>query len=113
MHIHRGKKYKVGPLITQNHSANKLIKCVFGFVLFGSSFSLFAYVQVFKTFHFQFTTKPSAKTVLLYMQLFFGQSSATNLVVTQYLFIGYEFWQIHHWITFSPCLKNFKKIKDH
>ena len=44
-----------------------------------------------KPFHFQFTTKPSAKTVLLYMQLFFGQSSATNLVVTQYLFIGYEF----------------------
>lgn len=48
MHIRRGKKYKLGPLITQNHSANKLIKCAFGFVLFGSSFSLFAYVPIFK-----------------------------------------------------------------
>ena len=45
-----------------------------------------------------------------------GQSLATKLIValgyklTQYLFIGGEFWQIHHWIIFSSYILHVCKI---
>ena len=45
-----------------------------------------------------------------------GQSLAKQLVValgynlTQYLFIRGEFWQIHHWMTFSSYILHAYKI---
>ena len=57
------------------------------------------------------------------MNLPFGQTLATNLVVTnsynstQYLFLGYEFRQIHPpldyiFLLYPSYMQNFKKIKD-
>ena len=39
----------------------------------------------------------------------YGQSLVTKLV-TQYLFIEGEFWQIHYWITFSSYILHACKI---
>ena len=52
----------------------------------------------------------------LFWALKLGQSLATKLIVvlgyklTQYLFIGGKFWQIHHWITFSSYILHVCKI---